>query len=187
VQGAIDPSGSYERKRKIETAIAEGKNQKTFAQDELGIGLTALHKFMNKNGMPKWHKTKRLKVEAALFNAMANGSDNVKMEDLGKTVGATRNTMSLALKGMQAVDPNLVWTKGGVTEKNLIFRKALAAAKKDGSVRIPFIRTFANPFPCVAIPASCASTRLSVAAPSQVVRARLCSSRRILPERLDSR
>ncbi len=139
---------------------------------------------MDKNDIPKWNETKRVKVEAALFNAMANGSDNVTMKDLGKTVGADRTTMTRALQGMQAVDPNLAWVKGGVTEKNLIVRQTLAAAKKNGSVRFPFIRTFANPFPCVAIPASCASTRPSVAAPSQVGRARQCSrSRRTLDSR----
>ncbi len=145
-----------ERKRKIETAIAEGrKKKKTFAKDELGIEVGSLEKFMIKHGMPGWHETKRAKVEAALFDAMANGSGNVTMKDLGKTVGAHRATMARALQGMQDVDPNLAWTKGGVTEKSLIVRRTLAAAKEDGSVRFPFIRAFANPFPCVAIPASC--------------------------------
>jgi hypothetical protein len=168
-----------ERKRKIVAAIAEGKNQKAFAEDELNISVMALHKFMDKHGMSKWYETKRAKVEAALAKVAANGSNNATMEEFGKTFRVDRVTLSQHyIKPLKAANPDFAWQRGGLLDETLLVRKAVDDAIKNGSVRFAFIRAFANPFPCVAIPSSCAATRLSVAAPSQVGRARLCSKSR---------
>ena len=176
----------------IKDGMSKGRLQKDVAY-ELGWTASSLSDFIRKHGLPKWEKTRfPEKTSAVLQDVLAelreHGQKNRTLQELadkaflpvrafGDAVARMKRKAD-DVTGVEAANPDFAWQRGGLLEKTLIVRKAIDVAIKNGSVRIPFIRTFANPFPCVAIPASCASTRLSVAAPSQVGRSRLCSKSR---------
>ena len=170
----------------IKDGMSKGRKQQDVAHD-LNWSSNSLSRFIRNNGIPKWDKTSAV-TQDIMAGLREHGQQNRTLQELadqarmpvrqfGNAVARMKRKAD-DITGDEAANPDFAWQRGGLLEKTLIVRKAIDVAIKDGSVRIPFIRAFANPFPCVAIPSSCAATRLSVAAPSQVGRARLCSTSR---------
>jgi hypothetical protein len=176
----------------IKDGMSKGRLQKDVAYELGWAQQQSLSDFIRKHGLPKWEKTRfpektSAVVQDVLADLREHGQNNRTLQELadqarmpvrqfGNAVARMKRKAD-DITGDEAANPDFAWQRGGLLEKTLLVRKAIDVAIKDGSVRIPFIRAFANPFPCVAIPSSCA-TRLSVAAPSQVGRSRLCSKSR---------
>ena len=176
----------------IKDGMSKGLLQKDVAY-ELGWKQQNLSDFIRKHGLPKWEKTrfpekKSAVLQDVLADLREHGQNNRTLQELadqarmpvrqfGNAVARMKRKAD-DITGDEAANPDFAWQRGGLLDETLLVRKAVDDAIKNGSVRFAFIRAFANPFPCVAIPSSCAATRLSVAAPSQVGRARLCSKSR---------